>query len=872
MSKRGRVLLIFSGVLVAALALPGGLIAAQRLRAQSATPLPSGAVITPAGAEVNANGITNAFSLLPQSIAVSPDGHWLATSDSGNDKKGVTIVNAQTNTVFQHLDLNKPTFAGIAFADDDTVYLSAGTDNGVWKLTRPDPTAQFSLASSAPIPTGYYPAGLGFVSTESPPHTLYVVNEMSNNLTVMDTSGQAPPLNVPTGDHPYGVAFAPGHAYVSNWGGGTVTEYDANGVPTGLSPNPGGYTDYTTIAPLPTAVGRVAQVGRHPSAMFSDPATHRLYVTDGNDDAVSVVDTTTMTETARISVAPPLRKGTPAPLSSSPGALALYGRYLFVALGGDNAIAVVDVDAKNPRKALLGFIPTGWYPSALQIQNGVLYYANAKGDGPSSSSAGGTGVLFEGRGVPPNGSLWYLPVTQALSNLGGYTYEVYQDNDWTSLPGAVTAQGTPLTHIKHVVYILRENKTYDEEFSDLAGGNGQPCQTSGATATYNASAESYTCSDGKPAVLTYGNEITPNNHYLARHYALLDNFDVDVETSIIGHQYANASQLSDFAQRTYGSTEGWTSQEPGFAPQNGALDIAYPGDGYIFGAVAATGHSVRAYSGGFDAVDVSARPTNLEQVLEDTDLLVPLGVDSGLYPDTLRAQEFERDVSTRGLADFSFIWLSDDHTTGGLPGNLNPQSQVATNDIATGQVVDYLSHSQYWKDTAVFVIEDDPQSGSDHVSGYRSIFMLASPWAKRGYHSSQHYDMSSMLRTMELIFGTPPLSQTDLAVKPMTDLFTDTPDFSPYCPGQPATQNCWLTPQVPPTLNPPQGPWATASARFDFTRVDPLGFGAFMRWMEQTAGNYGWLRVNPIYGTSVDQQWEAVLRAGVNYARLFEGG
>lgn len=848
--------------MAALVALPGGLIASQRLHAQTGTPLPMGSDLTPAGAEVKPNAAGDTFGLLPQTIAVSPDGRWFATSDSGNDTKSVTIVDAATNTVFQHLDLNKPTFAGIAFQDDDTLYLSAGTYNGVWKLTRPDAASPFSLASSTPTPTGYFPAELGFVPSQTTPQKLYVANDMSNSLTVLDTAGQAPPITVPVGDHPYGIAFAPGHAYVSNWGNATVTELDASGVPTGLSPNPGGYTDYTTVAPLPTTVGRVAQVGRHPSALFADPATHRLYVADGNDDAVSVVDTATMTEVERIGVAPPLGKRIPTPLSSSPGALALYGRYLFVALGGDNAIAVLDVDQRNPRKALLGYIPTGWYPSALAIQNGVLYYANAKGDGPNSLSGGGTGVLFQGRGTPPRGSMWYLPVSQALSNLGGYTYEVYQDNNWTTLPGAVSAKGTPLTHIKHVVYVLRENKTYDEEFSDIPGGNGQPCRTPGATATYSAANENYTCSDGQPAVLTYGREITPNNHALAERFALLDNFDVDVETSIIGHQYANASQLSDFAQRTYGSTEGWTSQEPGFAPQNGALDIAYPGDGYIFGAVAATGHSVRAYSGGYDAVDVSARPTNLEQILEDTDLLVPIGIDSGLYPDTLRVQEFERDVATRGLADFSFVWLSDDHTTGGLPGNLNPQSQVATNDIATGQLVDFLSKSQYWKDTAVVVIEDDPQSGSDHVSGYRSIFMLASPWAKRGYHTSQHYDMSSLLRTLELIFGTPPLSQTDLAVSPMTDLFTDTPDYSTYD---------WLTPQVPPTLNPPQGPWATATERFDLRRVDPPGFGDFMRRMEQTAGNYGWLYMNPADGTTVQQQWQAVLRAGVDYARLFVG-
>ncbi|HEX6488641.1 MAG TPA: bifunctional YncE family protein/alkaline phosphatase family protein [Candidatus Dormibacteraeota bacterium] len=862
MSKRLRGFIVLALVLAAGAALPSVL--ARQPRAQTATALPTGGALTPAGAEVKpaANGDT--FGLLPQSIAVSPDGKLMATSDSGNDTKSVTIVDPATNSVVQHLDLNKPTFAGLAFADDNTLFLSAGTYDGIWKLTRPSSAVPFALASSTPLPTGYFPAQIAFQPGENPPHTLYVANDMSNNLTVLDTSLGSAVTTLPTGDHPYGVALTGDRLYVSNWGNGTVSEFlpaSAATTPTGASLNPAGYTDLHTIAPLPTTAGRVAQVGRHPSALLADPANHRLYVTDGNDDAVSFVDMTTMTEVARVSVAPPL-KHSATPFSSAPGALALYQHYLFVALGGDNAIAVIDVTAKKPSRALLGYIPTGWYPSALQIMDGVLYYTNAKGDGPNSGSAGGNGVLFQGRGVPPHGSMWYLPVSAALSNLAGYTYEVYQDNNWTTLPGAVSAQDSPLRHIKHVVYVLRENKTYDEEFSDIAGGNGQPCRTPGATATYDAANENYRCSDGKPAVLFYGKEVTPNNHALAQKYALLDNFYVDVETSIIGHQWANASQLSDFAQRTYGSTEFWTSQEPGFFPQDGAFDVAYPGDGYIFSDVAASGHSVRAYSGGYDGADISARPTNLEQILEDTDLLVPIGLDSGLYPDTLRVQEFERDVDTRGLADFSFLWLPDDHTTGGLPGNLNPQSQVATNDIATGQLVDYLSHSQYWPDTAVFVIEDDPQSGSDHVSGYRSIFMVASPWAKRSYHSSAHYDMSSMLRTFELIFGAPPLSQTDLAVKPMTDLFTDRPDASIYS---------WLTPQVPPTLNPPVSPFAQATRKFDFTRVDAVGFDSFVRQMD-AAGDYGWWLMDPAYGVTPAQQWRAFMASGLRFGSLFKAG
>ena len=197
--------------------------------------------------------------------------------------------------------------------------------------------------------------------------------------------------------------------------------------------------------------------------------------------------------------------------------------------------------------------------------------------------------------------MWWVSLSAALANLGAYTNAVIVDNRWNTLPGNVTAAGTPLANIRHVVFVLRENKTFDEEFSDLPGANGQQCQTSGQVATWHAATRNYTCPDGKPPLLVYGRAITPNNHALAQRYALLNDFDVDVETSIIGHQWATASQLSDFAQRTYGSTEGWSSQEPGFAPQNGAIDVATPGGGYLINNIAAAGHSARAYSGGFDS-------------------------------------------------------------------------------------------------------------------------------------------------------------------------------------------------------------------------------------------------------------------------------
>ncbi len=828
--------------------------------ASLAAQLPTGTTITPAGSEVSGR-----LGLIPQAIAISPNGRWLATSDSGNDTKTVSFTDLSAGKVVQVLDLKRPSFAGIAFKDNDTVYVSGGTNNALYVLKR-GADGSFAI-SGQPIPTGYYPALLTFDPAR---RFLYVANDMSNNLTVIDTaSGPGTSVaTVPTGDHPYGVALAGDRLYVSNWGGATVSEYQVvNGipVPTGAAPNPGGYTDVHKVVSAPTTAGRVAQVGSHPTALAVDSAHQRLYVTDGNDDAVSVIDTVAMREIARVRVSPALAVSTPR--SSAPGALAFDGAgHLLVANGGNNAIAVVDLKRAEtrPGAAVLGYIPTGWYPSALALVGDQVYYANAKGDGPDSLSAGGTGVLFEGRGVPPRGTLWHVSLSSTQpQQLARYTSAVVADNRWRSLPGNVTAAGTPLANIHHVVFVLRENKTYDEEFSDVRGGNGQQCQTRGQVATWHSDTRAYTCPDGKPPLLMYGRAVTPNNHALAQRWSLLDNFDIDAETSIIGHQWATASQLSDFAQRTYGSTEGWTSQEPGFVPQNGTLDIATPGGGYLFTNIVRSGHSARVYSGGYDATPVSARPDNVADIVRSDDLLVPLGVDSGLYPDTVRVQEFERDVSQNGLADFSYVWLPDDHTVGGLPGNLTPQSQVATNDLATGQLVDFLSRSQYWHDTAVFIEEDDPQGGQDHVSGYRSIFMLASPWAKKGFHTSQRYDMSSLLRTIELILDVPAISQNDLTGLAMTDLFTSEPDFTPYSA---------LTPDVPPTLNPPQGPWTASSRAIDFTRVDPHGDGGeeLNRILLEMAraGDRG-LPMNGRYGSSVAEQWAALVAAGRNFRSLW---
>jgi YVTN family beta-propeller protein len=867
MLRRARFLVCLLLVLLGALASRASSGPVNPAEAAFSATLPTGTLITPAGSEVRqldrlsgSGDCAHCIGLLPLELALSPSGRWLATADSGTDSKTISIVDVTTNTVSDHLNLNLGAFMGVAWVNDDTLYVSGGSYGMVYVVKRAA-SGPFSL-SQPYIPVGNFPAGM---TTSSDQRYVYVVNDMSNNLDVIDTATRAVIDVVPTGDHPYTVVARRDRLYVSNWGGNTVSAYQladaGHPVPLGISPNPGGFTDYTTIAPIPDAVGAVAHVGAHPSAMALSADERTLYVTDGNDDAVSVVDTRTMTEASRVRVAPVLAQPNAVPLSSAPGALALAGNELFVANGGNNALAVIDTAkaVSSPGQALLGYLPTGWYPSALQVVGTDLYYANAKGDGPNTSSAGGTGVLFQGRGVPPTGSVWHIPVSDAMTNLRTYTGLVAEDNNWTSLPGN-TSGGTALSNIHHVIYVLRENKTFDEEFSDVPQADGRQCQTPGEVATYQPSSETYSCPDGKPSLLVYGKEITPNNHALARKYALLNDFDVDAETSIIGHQWSTASQLSDFAQKVYGNDTQWTSQEPGTPELNGAFDMSYPGGGYLFDAVLKAGKTARAYSGGYDAADVSGRTQNVQKIVDNVDLLVPLGIDSGLYPDTLRVNEFSRDVNLHGLANYSFIWLPDDHTVGGLPRNLNPQSQVATNDLATGQLVDFVSHSRYWADTAIFVNEDDPQSGRDHISGYRSIFMVASPYAKRGYVSNGHYDQSALIRTIEQILGVQPISQNDETIASMSDLFTSIADPTPFTA---------LMPQVPPTLNPPGGPFAAASRAIDWRGVDrnPGQQTALLQAMLHHGGSPG-LQMT---GGSVADQWRAFTGAGVRFAGLFSG-
>ncbi|MGH2785476.1 MAG: bifunctional YncE family protein/alkaline phosphatase family protein [Actinomycetota bacterium] len=737
--------------------------------------LPTGVEIHPVGQKVGGVGPGQ----LPVSVALSPDGRTAVTADSG-PAKSLTVFDVATRQTSQRIDLQpagQALYNGLVWVNGGRFIAAGGPSGQVYVYDR----GPEGFTQTAKWRAGRYVAALALVGSD-----LLAVDQDLGVVTILNAANGAPRGVALVGDHPEDVVASSDGTkiWVSNWGAKTVSVilHPAPGVylPAGAEANrAGSIGDVRDYLPSGVKVGTVIDVGDHPSDLLLAPDGKSLYVTNGNDDTVSVIDTATDTVRATIDVAPYPN----APKSTAPQGLAITpdGATLFVANGGNNNVAVVDTATAKVR----GLIPAGWYPSAVALAGDDLVIVNAKGDGPLIGYSAECDC-YSG-GADPKGTIYILELAQITpAALAAWTTDVTHYNRFDTRPGDIDAPaGNGINNVKKIVYVVRENKTFDQEFGDIAGA------------------------DARPDLVRYGREITPNSHAMAETWALLDNFQVNTETSIIGHQFSNAGQLSDYTQRTFGNTLLWTGSSAGRIPDEGIQEVSFPNSGYLVDNVIRHGKSARIY--GFEGGRASVGKDAVLKDVNNIDFAFPPGFDNGAIPDTIRVREFLRDVQVRGLADFTYIWLPADHTVGGLPGGYGPNEQVASNDVATGMVLEWLSHSKYWNESAMFVVEDDPQSGKDHVSPYRSIFMAASPWLKRGYHSSEHYTVPGLLRTMELALGLPAMSQNEHSATPMLDIFTTEPDFTPYD---------LLTADIPPAFNPPIGPYAERSLKLNFAIVD----------------------------------------------------
>lgn len=517
-------------------------------------------------------------------------------------------------------------------------------------------------------------------------------------------------------------------------------------------------------------------VGKNPEVMALSPDGGRLFVASSDSDSVSVIDMTSLDVVSTIDLTkhPLLYKGA----NVNGVAISPDGKRLYVTEAGMNLVDVIDTE----KYKILGAIPTGWYPTEVVAGQKGIYVLVSKGMGSKASL----------KDIP--GFLQIIPYPDD-NQLAEYT-TVVEDNNTRTLK-FFKEPCTPETHpvlsgkkspIEHVVLIVRENKTYDMLLGDMEKG------------------------DGDPNLVVYPENITPNFHALAREFVNLDNYYSNPENSVQGHMWTTTAHCNDYVEKL------WLDQLPiaGYDP------ASYHEGGSIFDHLFAHGIPFRNY-GEFPTF----APKMFGDFMPYFDAKYPFWTMA--VKDVDKAQEVIREMELGLFSNFIYIVLPNDHTYGTKPGMPTPQSMVADNDRATGMLVQAISNSIYWPKTVIFIIEDDPQGSGDHVEAHRSVCVVVSPWVKRGYVSSVHYDIPSLYKTIEMILGVPPLNKNDLLAPLMLDIWVDgeveKPNYTPFEA---------LPVDVPDEIVPKNAPMADMMERCNFDKIDGCeGLGmAQWKWMK----------------------------------------
>src|SRR5581483_9654798 len=598
---------------------------------------------------------------------------------------------------------------------------------------------------------------------------------------------------------PFGVALAKGKAYVSNWGG---RRPDAHSVTGPIGRNGTVRVDARSIASEGSvsvidlsAPGSAAQTelltGLHAGALAASPDQRFVVCANAGSDTLSIIDTSSdrVVETVSARLDPGDLFG------AQPDALAFdqRGRRLFACNASQNAVAVFAF--KPGATKLLGLIPVGWFPGgiAYDTERKRLDVANIIGVSQTME----TPARGKGHGEGFNSKQWFgsLSLAPVLSGralkkataqaMADLRYPLLKDAALPARPGRSPQPvpervGEPSV-FHHVLYIIKENRTYDEVLGDMKDG------------------------DGDADLCVYGERVTPNQHKFCRDFVLLDNTYCCGNMSAEGHQWTDSGLANEYIQRSYA---GWPRSYPGGGTDpNGRDALAYASSGFIWNDAIDHGKTFLdfgEYVTGHHVSKETKKPTRwLENYHDfinhthdviysaepDLAFLAPyfetnyLGFDLRV-PDVWRAAQFSKDLHDCEHNDrwpsLALLWLPDDHTSGTGYGAPKPEAQVADNDLAFGQIVAEISHSRYWSNTCIFAVEDDPQDGWDHVSGYRTTAYVISPYTKRHQVVHTQYNQTSIVRTIELILGLPPMNQLDATATPMFDCFTSVPDFTPY--------------------------------------------------------------------------------------------
>ena len=759
--------------------LPGA-IHSDSAPAEDRTLLPNGWYLTPAGQSIPLT------SDLPLNMVLAPDGVHLAITNNGNGRQTIDLVNLQKNQVVSSVTIGKA-WLGLTFSKrHHYLYASGGNDDIIIRYMLSGDTLinKDTLTLGRPWPAEKIsPTGL---TLDEAHDRLYVVTKEDDALYVCNTKTMKVLSRLPLGAEAYTCILNPTspELYISAWGGRKVWIYNTK--------------DDALLDSVAT--------GDHPTDMAMTANGKWLYTADANSNSVTVIDVRSrkVVETLHTALSPD------APIGSTTNSVCLSpdGKTLYIANADNNYLAVFDVSDPGHSHSL-GFIPVGWYPTCVRAHGRQILVTNGKGlasmpnplehqPGQPRNKKGyktsGDSDKDQYIGSMLKGALSVIPAPTA-ETLAAYTRQVYGNTPYSAqreqqAPGE---PGNPIPRkagepspIKYVFYVLKENRTYDQLLGDMPQGNGDT------------------------SLCLFGRRVTPNAHALASAFVLLDNFYVDAEVSADGHNWSMAGYATDFVEKNWPSNY---SGRGGNYDFDGSRPVANPTKGFIWNYCQRAGVSFRNY-GEFE----DNGPPTLDLLKTADHYCRPYTGWNLDTQDIRREAVFEQDfdslVKAGAVPHFSTIYLPNDHTSGGRKGAYTPVAQIADNDLALGRLVDHISHSAIWGQSAIFVLEDDAQDGPDHVDAHRSPAYVISPYIRRGAVNHTMYSTTSVLRTMELILNLPPMSQYDAAATPLYGCFDAQPDTTPFN-AVPAGVDINVR-------NTASTASAMLSARFDLTRADAV--------------------------------------------------
>ena len=703
-------------------------------------------MLLPNGWRISPAGRTLTLSSLPLNLATTADGKYAIVTNNGIMRPSFSIVDINNWTIKGTLALDNA-WLGLAWSGDGTkLYSGGGKQNDVQEFAYSDGALVRTRSLPLPAMTGESFSGGLAVSRDG--RTLFATRVFAMTLSSIDLASGQVTKTVQLPAEPYTAVVSPDNrtVYVSLWGGRQVRAYAAD-----------------SLVEL-----MAFDTGEHPNALVLSQDGKRLFVASGNSGVVNVFDTFSGLALEDISTA----LYPQAPRTTTPNALALSpdGRSLLVAVADLNAVAVVDISNVS-RSNVDGFIPTGWYPTGVSYSRDgkQILILSGKGTPGANPLTGGMERRLTG-----SISIVAAPDRVTLADLTRKVMSLTPYSDAIRLAPLNIPIGSPIPRtvgssspIKHVFYVIRENRTYDQILGDLTEGNGDP------------------------KLALFGRDVTPNAHSLAQNFVVFDNFYVDADVSFDGHAFSTAAYATDVVQKLwqtlYANRGGIYLGEGGWFMRNAFGNAAAAERGYIWDYAKQARVGVRSYgefvdhsskSASGDVVAVASVPGLTGLVAQsfagfDLDITDQKRVDNWL-------SEFRQYEQNGNLPALSIIHLPNDHTKGTTPGAPTPRAMIADNDLALGRVVDAISNSVYWKDSAIFVVEDDAQSGPDHVDSHRSVLLVASPFAKRAFVDHSFYTTSGVLRTIELILGLEPMSQYDAAATPLYNAFVGTPNLGGY--------------------------------------------------------------------------------------------